>query len=301
MPPGHSPGTLPATPSSNLTERYWGKPDLHRRRSSGRLRRGLRLGRAAHLGRRTALRRGDGGLLPRPRGWRSRRRRSRRPGGPFRAAQRRQVCLRRTHVAGPGSRRALDASRCRRVPATAWQTASRCPGCRSVASGALVLAWGVAQWDYLLPETLTVSQAAAPTGTIAAVLVVAVFRRTLHRPGVRPAVHPSPEEPPTGRRRPRGAATADRDRSRAPRKNATPRLCSSRDGLGAARDADHPVVGGIGGLRQGALDRVGDEPLDAVVGHVGPALGRKPRIGSRTSRGAVAPHNGGRAPSGSFG
>jgi cytochrome d ubiquinol oxidase subunit II len=44
-----------------------------------------------------------------------------------------------------------------------------------VASGALVLAWGVAQWDYLLPESLTVSQAAAPTGTIAAVLVVAVL------------------------------------------------------------------------------------------------------------------------------
>ena len=44
-----------------------------------------------------------------------------------------------------------------------------------MASGALVIAWGVAQWDYLLPETLTVSQAAAPTGTIAAVLVVAVL------------------------------------------------------------------------------------------------------------------------------
>jgi cytochrome bd ubiquinol oxidase subunit II len=40
-----------------------------------------------------------------------------------------------------------------------------------VAAGALVLGWGVAQWDYLLPESLTVSQAAAPTGTITAVLV----------------------------------------------------------------------------------------------------------------------------------
>ena len=29
---------------------------------------------------------------------------------------------------------------------------------------ALVLAWGVAQWDYILPETLTVAQAAAPRG-----------------------------------------------------------------------------------------------------------------------------------------
>ncbi len=36
---------------------------------------------------------------------------------------------------------------------------------------AVLLAWGVAQWDYLLPESLTVSQAAATTGTITAVLV----------------------------------------------------------------------------------------------------------------------------------
>lgn len=39
------------------------------------------------------------------------------------------------------------------------------------AVGALVLAWGVAQWDYLLPKSLTVSQAAAPSSTISAVLV----------------------------------------------------------------------------------------------------------------------------------
>ena len=47
-------------------------------------------------------------------------------------------------------------------------------GARLAAVGAvagLVLAWGVAQWDYLLPTSLTVSQAAAPSGTIAAVLV----------------------------------------------------------------------------------------------------------------------------------
>jgi cytochrome bd ubiquinol oxidase subunit II len=51
-----------------------------------------------------------------------------------------------------------------------------------VASGALVLAWGVAQWDYLLPETLTVAQAAAPTGTITAVLVVGVLAALLIAP-----------------------------------------------------------------------------------------------------------------------
>ena len=40
-----------------------------------------------------------------------------------------------------------------------------------VAVGSIVVAWGVAQWDYLLPESLTVDAAAAPTGTITAVLV----------------------------------------------------------------------------------------------------------------------------------
>ena len=39
------------------------------------------------------------------------------------------------------------------------------------AVGGLLLAWAVAQWDYVLPQTLTVAEAAAPTGTIAAVLV----------------------------------------------------------------------------------------------------------------------------------
>jgi cytochrome d ubiquinol oxidase subunit II len=35
----------------------------------------------------------------------------------------------------------------------------------------VVVAWGVAQWDYMLPESLTVDDAAAPSGTIGAVLV----------------------------------------------------------------------------------------------------------------------------------
>jgi cytochrome d ubiquinol oxidase subunit II len=45
---------------------------------------------------------------------------------------------------------------------------------RVLAAGAvatIVLGWGMAQWDYVLPQTLTVAQAAAPSGTIAAVLV----------------------------------------------------------------------------------------------------------------------------------
>jgi cytochrome d ubiquinol oxidase subunit II len=40
-----------------------------------------------------------------------------------------------------------------------------------VAVASVVIAWGVAQWDYLLPESLTVEEAAAPSGTIGAVLV----------------------------------------------------------------------------------------------------------------------------------
>jgi len=40
-----------------------------------------------------------------------------------------------------------------------------------VAVASLVVTWGVAQWDYLLPKSLTVSAAAAPSGTITAVLV----------------------------------------------------------------------------------------------------------------------------------
>ena len=47
-------------------------------------------------------------------------------------------------------------------------------GARLLAIGAVatvVVAWGVAQWDYILPESLTVADAAAPAGTLAAVLV----------------------------------------------------------------------------------------------------------------------------------
>jgi cytochrome d ubiquinol oxidase subunit II len=33
----------------------------------------------------------------------------------------------------------------------------------------------VAQWDYILPETLTIDQAAAPTGTLGALVVAAVL------------------------------------------------------------------------------------------------------------------------------
>ncbi len=41
----------------------------------------------------------------------------------------------------------------------------------AVAVASVVVAWGVAQWDFMLPETLTIAEAAAPDGTIGAVLV----------------------------------------------------------------------------------------------------------------------------------
>jgi cytochrome d ubiquinol oxidase subunit II len=40
------------------------------------------------------------------------------------------------------------------------------------AVAAIVVGWGVAQWPYMLPTSLTVSDAAAPSGTLAAILVV---------------------------------------------------------------------------------------------------------------------------------
>ena len=48
-------------------------------------------------------------------------------------------------------------------------------GARLLSVGAVasvVIGWGVAQWPYLLPESLKVGQAAAPDGTLEAVLVV---------------------------------------------------------------------------------------------------------------------------------
>jgi cytochrome d ubiquinol oxidase subunit II len=44
-----------------------------------------------------------------------------------------------------------------------------------VAVVAIVVGWGVAQWPYMLPTSLKVSQAAAPNGTLVAVLVVFVL------------------------------------------------------------------------------------------------------------------------------
>ena len=73
----------------------------------------------------------------------------------------------------------------RRTGAPGW------PPIGAVAS--IVVGWGVAQWEYILPETLTVDEAAAPSGTIGAVIVADGARRAVHLPGLRAALPPRPE------------------------------------------------------------------------------------------------------------
>jgi cytochrome d ubiquinol oxidase subunit II len=52
-----------------------------------------------------------------------------------------------------------------------------------VAVASIVCSWGVAQWPYLLPESLTISAAASPTGTLAAVLVAVALAAVIVLPG----------------------------------------------------------------------------------------------------------------------
>ena len=83
-------------------------------------------------------------------------------------------------------------------------------GARLAAVGAVaavIVGWGVAQWDYILPESLTVEEAAAPSGTIGAVLVATVlavlfifpaiaFLFVLDQRGLLPEEGVSPPAPP---------------------------------------------------------------------------------------------------------
>ncbi len=58
---------------------------------------------------------------------------------------------------------------------------------RLLAAGAVstvVIAWGVAQWPYLLPTSLSVSAAAAPDGTLQAVLVVFLLAAVIVLPSL---------------------------------------------------------------------------------------------------------------------
>ncbi len=52
-----------------------------------------------------------------------------------------------------------------------------------VAVAGIIGSWGVAQWPYLLPESLTVSAAAAPTGTLTALLVAVGLAVLIVLPG----------------------------------------------------------------------------------------------------------------------
>jgi cytochrome bd ubiquinol oxidase subunit II len=52
----------------------------------------------------------------------------------------------------------------------------------ALAVATLVSAWGVAQWDYILPTSLTVADAAAPSGTITAVLIATALAVVLIGP-----------------------------------------------------------------------------------------------------------------------
>jgi cytochrome bd ubiquinol oxidase subunit II len=53
----------------------------------------------------------------------------------------------------------------------------------ALAVAGLVVSWGVAQWPYLLPESLTVSAGPSPSGTLAAVLVVVALAVVVVVPG----------------------------------------------------------------------------------------------------------------------
>ena len=54
---------------------------------------------------------------------------------------------------------------------------------RHRSGGSIIVGWGVAQWPYILPESLKVSQAAAPSGTLTALLVAAVGAALIVLPG----------------------------------------------------------------------------------------------------------------------
>ena len=59
-------------------------------------------------------------------------------------------------------------------------------GARILAIGAvasIVIGWGVAQWPYMLPDEPEVSDAAAPSGTLTALLVATVLLVVIVVPG----------------------------------------------------------------------------------------------------------------------
>ena len=67
-----------------------------------------------------------------------------------------------------------------------------------VAVATIVVGWGVAQWPYLLPDTLEVADAAAPSGTLVAILVAAVGAALFVAAGLRPPLRHGPAGPAPG-------------------------------------------------------------------------------------------------------
>lgn len=60
-------------------------------------------------------------------------------------------------------------------------------GARLSAVGAVasvIVGWGVAQWDYMLPETLTVEEAAAPDATLDVILLVTIIASVIVFPAI---------------------------------------------------------------------------------------------------------------------
>ena len=51
------------------------------------------------------------------------------------------------------------------------------------AVASIVIGWGVAQWPYILPESLEGGDAAAPSGTLDALLVAAIGAAVIVVPG----------------------------------------------------------------------------------------------------------------------
>ena len=52
-----------------------------------------------------------------------------------------------------------------------------------IAVASIIIGWGVAQWPYILPTSLTVSAAAAPSGTLATLIVATVLLLVIVIPG----------------------------------------------------------------------------------------------------------------------
>lgn len=53
----------------------------------------------------------------------------------------------------------------------------------ALAVAMIIVSWGVAQWDFILPETLTLQQASAPSGTLGALIVAVVLAVLIVGPG----------------------------------------------------------------------------------------------------------------------